>query len=54
MHQAVENGIRQRRVAGLHHSVIPRALRVPYPKVDRVIAKGLGVAPSCEGGILVG
>lgn len=34
------------RCYGLHHSVIPRALRVPYPKVDRVIAKGLGVAPS--------
>lgn len=48
------------RCYGLHHSVIPRALRVPYPKVDRIIAKGLGVHPadiwpsrysreSCEG-----
>ncbi len=27
---------------GLHPSVIRRALRVPYPKVDRVIAKALG------------
>lgn len=48
------------RCYGLHYSVIPRALRVPYPKVDRIIAKGLGVHPaeiwpsrysreSCEG-----
>ena len=48
------------RCYGLHESVIPRALRVPYPKVDRIIAKGLGVHPadiwpsrysreSCEG-----
>lgn len=31
---------------GLHPSVIRRALRVPYPKVDRVIAKALGVHPA--------
>ena len=31
---------------GLHPSVIRRALRVPYPKVDRVIAKALGEHPS--------
>jgi Ner family transcriptional regulator len=30
---------------GLHQSVIPRAIRVPYPKVERIIAKGLGVTP---------
>jgi Ner family transcriptional regulator len=29
---------------GLHPSVIRRALRVPYPKVERVIAKALGVS----------
>ena len=31
---------------GLHPSVIRRALRVPYPKVDRVIAKALREHPS--------
>lgn len=31
---------------GLHPSVIRRALRVPYPKVDRVIAKALGEHPA--------
>lgn len=31
---------------GLHPSVIRRALRVPYPKVDRVIARALRVEPS--------
>lgn len=33
------------RCYGLHESVIPRAIRVPYPKVERIIAKGLGVTP---------
>lgn len=31
---------------GLHPSVIRRALRVPYPKVDRVIAKALNEHPA--------
>jgi Ner family transcriptional regulator len=31
---------------GLHPSVIRRALRVPYPKVDRVIARALGEHPA--------
>lgn len=30
---------------GLHPSVIRRALRVPYPKVDQVIAKALREKP---------
>lgn len=33
------------RLHGLHHSVVRRALRVPYPQVDRVIAEALGVSP---------
>jgi Ner family transcriptional regulator len=31
---------------GVHPAVIRRALRVPYPKAERVIARALGVHPT--------
>lgn len=33
-------------LCGLHPTVIRRTLRVPYPKVERVIAEALGTTPA--------